>query len=71
MKGRERRARDITEFFIETPLPLIKIAKIYYPFRSYRLLKRVFGDKNEYIDSDLEAWEYIIKKMKKQQNKNK
>lgn len=63
---RELRARRITEFFIDNPLPLSKIARIYYPFRSYRLMKRVFGEKNDYIEKDLECWEFIIKKMKKQ-----
>lgn len=63
---RELRARRIALFFIDNPFPLNKVAKIYYPLRSYKLMKRVFQDKNTYVDEDLSAWEFIIKRMKKQ-----
>jgi hypothetical protein len=63
---RELRARRITLFFIDNPFPLNKVAKIYYPLRSYKLMKRVFQDNNTYVDEDLKAWEFIIKRIKKQ-----
>jgi len=62
---RERRAIKIVEFFLEYPHPLNKIHKLYYPFRKFSLMKRVFSDKNEYTMEDIEAWEEAIKRIKK------
>ena len=66
---REKRAILITQYFIENPLPLNRVARIFYPFRSWRLLKRVFSDKNTYTEEDLAAWERIIEKMNKHEKK--
>lgn len=70
-KTREERAKVIVNFFLERPMKLSKVRLLYYPFREYKLMMRVFGHKNTYNETDLRCWEFVMKKIKQNEKKKR
>ena len=68
-KNREKRLLKIIEFFENRPYSMVTQIKLFYPFRSHRKMMRVFKLKNMHTSEDLEAWEKMIKIIKRHEKK--
>lgn len=68
-KKREKRLLKIIEFFEKRPYSIRLQIKIFYPFRSHIKMMRVFSLKNMHTEEDLDAWEKMIKRIKRYEKK--